>query len=153
MKGEIWMIVEEKRYVPRRLARILLSLLVLTAVNAFGYGINTHYDLSEKSAGCSVLANDAFMDQLGLFPLDAPDTVSDIPDPDIRKPHTLKKLIGWGAKVEDNMTLLPLSIHPLNHFFDPLRNKPLSVVGMNFKTSPDWALEDGNPQPDLSDLK
>jgi hypothetical protein len=145
MKGEVWMTGEEKQHVSRRFIYIAFGLLVLSATSALGYEIETHYGLSEKSAGCSVLANDAFMDELGLFPLDAPDTVSDIPDPDIIKPHTLKKLIGWGAKFEDE------DERPLNHFFDPLNGKPLNPrpypcpPGRICRTSPDCLLEDDAP--------
>ena len=60
----------------------------------------------------------------------------------------IKTLIGWGAKFEDEAT----ATRPKNHFFDPVRNEAISMLGMivpGANTSPNWSLEDGWPQPDL----
>ena len=38
----------------------------------------------------------------------------------------IKTLIGWGAKFEDEAT----ATRPKNHFFDPVRNEAISMLGM-----------------------
>ncbi|WP_456415353.1 hypothetical protein [Thiolapillus sp.] len=139
-----------------------LLLLLLQAASA--YEVETHARFSQKAATCSVLGDSAFMEALGLDGLEAEDPVwrrpVDIHDPKwiakwnkehgkVKYESTIKTLIGWGAKFEDE------DERPLNHFFDPLNGKPLNPhpypcpPGRVCRTSPDWSLEDGTPQPNL----
>jgi hypothetical protein len=137
--------------------------------SAFAYEVKTHVRLSQKAATCSELSNQEFVSGLGLKSLNDEDSIWTEPiDDQDDKPakwilewikeyedpndkgykSTIKTLIGWGAKFEDEAT----TTRPLNHFFDPLDGKPIHPCPplSDCYTSPDWSLEDGMPQPNLS---
>ncbi len=139
-----------------------LLLLLLQAASA--YEVETHARFSQKAATCSVLGDSAFLEALGLDGLEAEAPVwrrpVNIHDPEWimkwiveykKKEYepTIKTLIGWGAKFEDEEFLT----RPLNHFFDPLNGLPFHPcpLGADCNTSPAWALEDGSPHPDLDE--
>ena len=152
--------------------RLLWFGLLLTmghVQSLFAYEVETHVRFSQKSASCSVLNDQGLMDNLGLKGLEDEDPIwrepVDTRDEDPRKwivawvkeygtpkdpryKPTIKTLIGWGAKFEDE----EFKKRPLNHFFDPLDDRPLHpcLPPLQCETSPDWSLEDGIPQPDLS---
>jgi len=53
------------------------------------------------------------------------------------KRNTIRELVRFGARFEDD------SPRFINHFYDPLQNRPLQNVSpFNPEISPDWALED-----------
>ena len=148
-----------------KILAVLLLLLVLQP--AMAYKVETHARLSQKAATCSVLAEQSFMEGLGLEGLEAKDPLWSQPikkkDDESEKwfiewikeykktayESTIKTLIGWGAKFEDEEFLS----RPLNHFFDPVNGRPFHPCPffVHCNTSPDWALEDGNPRLDLDD--
>ena len=134
------------------------------------YEVETHVRISQKAATCSVLSNQEFVSGLGLKSLNDENPVWRKPiDDQDEKPEewilkwiveygdpndpgyksTIKTLIGWGAKFEDEKFLT----RPLNHFFDPLNGLPFHSCphGADCNTSPAWALEDGSPHPDLDE--
>jgi len=148
--------------------RLMMALCFIGASalmqNVFAYKVKTHVRLSQKAATCSVLSRQEFLTNLGLIGLDDENPIWRIPideqdeDPEkwilewiseYEKPNdkgyksTIKTLIGWGAKYEDEED----KTRPFNHFYNPITNMPLPVP--TAKTSPDWALEDGRPQPNL----
>jgi len=103
--------------------------------NIWAYEVETHQDISEAAALLSVLERSDLLSEIGLnLGLD---------DPDMKLPNskgvdkTIKLLIRDGAKFEDNFPRF------LNHFYDPLQNRPLQNISIyDTETSPDWALED-----------
>ena len=143
---------------------MMLVCTLLAAQCAWAYEVETHARFSQQAATCSVLADPALMEGLGLDGLEVEDRLwqkpVDIHDPDwigkwIKEYNkaenkykpTIKTLIGWGAKFEDE----EFKERPLNHFFDPLDGRPIHPCPpfSTCNTSPDWSLEDGWPQPDL----
>ena len=132
----------------------------------FAYEVETHVRFSQQSVKCSVLTDQNLMSALGLKGINDEDLVWQAPvdtndpeyiakwlkeyeDPnDLGYKPTIKTLVGWGAKFEDEEFLT----RPLNHFFDPLNGEPFHPCpfGLNCNTSPDWALEDGEPPSDLN---
>jgi len=154
----------------RHIKALFVAVLLLLLQTASAYEVETHVRFSQKAVTCSVLKDQGLMDDLGLKGLEDEDpmwrepidTRDDEPGKWIAKwieeynkakkfyKPTIKTLIGWGAKFEDE----EFKKRPLHHFFDPVRNEAISKLGIIFpgaNTSPDWALEDGIPQPDLSD--
>ena len=146
---------------------IILVYVLLSAQSAWAYKVETHVRFSQQAATCSVLADPAFMEMLGLDGLEVEESLwqrpVDIHDPEWigkwideynkkqnKYKPTIKTLIGWGAKFEDEAA----PTRPKNHFFDPVRNEAISMLGVivpGANTSPDWSLEDGWPQPDLGE--
>ncbi|MBI3301591.1 MAG: hypothetical protein HYZ72_05885 [Deltaproteobacteria bacterium] len=116
----------------KRLIVLLLAAYALTWVGAaFAYGVPTHQDLSAAAVDASVLkADPTVLSDLGLKSLTASEQT--FPNSEGLR-RTIDVLIQDGAGFEDN------NIRALNHFYDPLANEPISVLG---HTSPDWALED-----------
>ena len=100
-----------------KLARItLVAMTLLVMYPASAYEVETHVRFSQKAAACSILAQPAFMENLGLDGLEVENPVwqkpVEINDPewivkwiaeyvDSDKPQiyqpTIKTLIGWGA--------------------------------------------------------
>ncbi len=95
------------------------------------YEVGTHEKLSEAAHNGSVIATDPnFLQNFGI-------NSSDEFLNSKNEKKTIVELIKSGAKFEDD------NKRPLNHFFDPTRNIPLTVLGAALgRTSPDWALED-----------
>ena len=129
----------------------VMLVLLLTSAILHAYEIDTHDALSQKTAECSVMAQDAFMKGLGWVPIKK--TGSDYTfvrelltaGSSRSRSHTTQELIGWGAEYEDDIASIK---RPLRHFFDPLRNEPLNAFGITLgltDTSPNWATEDGKP--------
>ena len=81
--------------------------------------------------------------QTQLFAVPAIDTFGAGPIPGA----TAVDLIALGAQNEDNLSV---SMRVFNHFFDPQANgnqgRPLTIGGARGRTSPDWALEDRDPE-------
>lgn len=109
--------------------------LLLLSHYAIAYKETTHEELSEQALAVSDLSIDpAVLQNLGLqagqlFP-DSKGAYSDV-----------KGLFRTGAHFEDDTSGVK---RPLNHFYNPLNNQPLTVKGYALgATSPDWALEDG----------
>jgi len=120
---------------------IAILVILLSAQTSLAYEINTHIKLSDEAVNASTLSKDqATLTSLGLKSVDdKKDVFPNSKDPN--KPRTVRELIQDGADFEDDTD--PIK-RPLNHFFDPIRNKPLNIIGVPLlnETSPDWALED-----------
>ena len=101
------------------------------------YEIETHDELSEAAANASTLVKDpTIIQNLGIK---GTDKFSNSQNNTQEK--TIAELIRDGARFEDGFSYL--STRSLNHFFDPLYNRPLTVTGSaRGERSPDWALED-----------
>lgn len=129
---------------------LVTSISLLSTSISQAYEIATHDKLSQKTALCSVLSQDAFIKSIGWTPIDEKNGVKfERLELIEKKGGSVKlitqQLIGWGAAYEDDISILK---RPLRHFFDPLRNKPLNILGVNIpgsSTSPSWATEDGEP--------
>lgn len=114
-----------------------LCVCLFANANVFPYEIQTHADISQAALSASVLnqATAGTLTDLG-FP-ESINVAQQFPNSN-GVPRSISELIGDGAKFEDD------NIRPLNHFYNPLNNTPLTIPGVslfNF-TSPDWALED-----------
>ncbi len=102
--------------------------LLLTVSVSHAYKIQTHDELSKKSVECSIMRQDTFMKNLGWVSVDEEGDDFIFKRIDIFNKtgttleYTTKQLIGWGSGYEDDIASVK---RPLNHFFDPLRNKPL----------------------------
>lgn len=106
-----------------------VAISALTVV-AWAYEIETHADMSTNAARTSVLADLQFLRTLGLkYPIEAEQ--QKFPSPQ-NTYETILNLVRQGARFEDSAP------RPLNHFYDPLYDRPLGIG----ERSPDWALED-----------
>ena len=114
---------------------LAVFLLTMFAREAIAYETETHRAVSGAAADTSVLASpDGPMLDLGLKGIT--DLSQTFPDSN-GDSKIVRELIRDGAKVEDNFP------RPRNHFYDPISNRPLTVLGISLgNTSPDWALED-----------
>jgi len=129
-----------------KIANILICILLfLFSLNAQAYKEETHQDLSSKALKISDVATDVtLLRDLGLDDFEADQL---FPSPsNLNDKKTIRDLLRDGAFFEDNF---PRS---LNHFFNPIDNTPLTVLGKEAgNTSPDWALEDnGDVDPDIN---
>ena len=119
----------------KQISLTLCTLALLShSVSISAYEIDTHEKLSIEAYSASDLQkNPDVQGSLGLVASDK------FPGSDgIRK--SIIQLIGTGAKFEDDTNGIK---RPLNHFYNPLNNQPLTVKGITLgATSPDWALED-----------
>jgi len=99
----------------------------------------THQDMSEKAFNASALVTDpTILENLGLPPLARKQTFSNSePFPSQRE---IFGLFRDGADFEDANT------RAMNHFFNPLTGKGLTVGGNTYSASPDWAI-DGKGDP------
>lgn len=100
---------------------------------AYSYEPSTHIEISAEAAKLSIL--NGVLTNLGLD--------KSIEDADQKLPNsegvnrTILDLIKDGADFEDN------GIRSVNHFYDPLHDRPLNILGAPLGSkSPDWALED-----------
>lgn len=116
-----------------------ISFLVSTSAG-LAYEVATHEDMSEVAAFSSVLANPETLSTLGL--------TGGVDDQKLVFPNadgtakTIRFLIRDGANFEDNL-LLGTILRVRHHFYDPLYDRPLTVLGVAIgEKSPDWALED-----------
>ena len=119
---------------------VVAAAIQLVAPLSHTYEISTHSVLTEKSAFCSILGNDLFMESIGWKSItSSAEQYKFIRD---KRKLDVQQVIGWGAEYEDDTTDIK---RPLNHFYDPLRNKAGNILGIEFgETSPNWATEDGN---------
>ncbi len=114
---------------------IVASAFLLSTPSSQAYEIATHDKLSLKTALCSVLGQDIFMKSIGWASILKNDDddfkfkrVDLIQKTGTTLDLTTQELIGWGAQYEDDIASIK---RPLNHFFDPLRNKPLRRTRKN----------------------
>lgn len=111
--------------------RFFLLLVALSfGMYVHAYEQPTHRKMSEAAANASILVKDAtVMQNLGIKSSD-----SFLNSKNSKK--SIVELIQDGADFEDNTP------RPVNHFYDPLNDRPL-IVGIHVGyRSPDWALED-----------
>ena len=118
---------------------IFLSSWIIVST-AFGHEIETHVEMSKNAAFGSVLIRPEFLHSLGLkYAIDSEQQKFKNSNGDSR---IVVDLIRDGSRFEDDTDTIK---RPLNHFFDPLHDKPLTVLGVSLgDTSPDWALESSN---------
>src|SRR5262249_35055947 len=92
---------------------------------------NTHRDMSARALASSVLYQDpSILQDLGLGEI----STQTFPD---GSGQTINLLVQDGAQFEDDPP------RPAAHFYDPVNNRPLTVLGVPIaRPSPDWALED-----------
>lgn len=109
--------------------------LLIYSIQGMGYEEPTHVDMSREAAKASVLnIETGALSSLRLKDIEDGSQKFSNSRGDLR---TIIELIQDGANFEDT------NKRPLNHFFDPIRNIPLTVLGATLgRTSPDWALED-----------
>lgn len=130
----------------KKLAWALCSLSLWTfSHTALAYEQPTHQEMSEQAALASVLNKVESLAGLGLKGKIDDDGID---DENLNLPNSkgdarnIIQLFRDGADLEDNTDTIK---RPLNHFFDPTRNMPLTVLGITLgRTSPDWALEDND---------
>jgi hypothetical protein len=118
----------------------LVSLALMACVGtARGYELDTHAHLSRKAVSHSTLSDPEYLKSLGLaYPADDPRQSLQNSRGE-RK--TVVELIADGSRFEDGFNCL--DGRPVNHFFDPQNDRPLTVLGRELGLrSPDWALED-----------
>ncbi|HET7629875.1 MAG TPA: hypothetical protein VFK03_00710 [Candidatus Saccharimonadales bacterium] len=118
----------------------------MTSRTAYAYQTLTHADISAHALRVSVVATaDGPLQDLGLKPFDDKQQMFLNSNGD---PRTLLEPVREGAILEDK------GIKSLNHFYDPVYGRPLTVPGLKklFRplTSPDWALEDQTTYSDQS---
>ena len=100
---------------------------------AVGYEIKVHDLISGEAYRVSNLRKSS--DALGNLGLNESATFQNSKN---EGPKSIEHLIRDGARFEDTLDRIPRVI---NHFFDPLTDKPLTFPLTNY-TSPEWALED-----------
>ena len=115
-------------------------ILIMVPVVVFAYKEPTHEDMTESAMKFSILADTSqnLMLDLGLK--------NDLTDDKIQKfsghdntNRSVKELMRFGARYEDDEE----TGRSLNHFFDPVNDRALTVLGSERGAkSPDWALED-----------
>jgi len=106
-----------------------------TLINlTWAYEIETHEDMSQKSTEISVIFKDiGVLTGIGLEPIE---NKQKFPNSNGSN-KDIVDLFRDGAKFEDNFPRF------LNHFYDPIQNRPLQNVSpYSPETSPDWAIED-----------
>jgi len=121
-----------------------IGLLIGHAPELTAYEIETHADMSREAAKTSVLKDttpSGVLRTLGLnYPIEE-NVIQVFPNSKTGEKKSILELIRDGARFED--TLIRIPPRPLNHFFDPVNNRPLTVAGISVgEKSPDWALED-----------
>lgn len=118
-----------------RVIAVGIAMLYMHAASA--YEILTHGKLSEAAYDQSGLNKDTqLLQNLGLK------TGDTFPNSENPRPRTIKELISDGSRFEDNLLLGSL-LRVRHHFYDPVYNRPLTVLGVAAgEKSPDWALED-----------
>ena len=106
---------------------VVATAILLVVPLAHSYKIQTHDELSKRSALCSVLRNDSFMESIGWSSITSIEEQYQF----IKEKKKLDVLqtIGWGAIYEDDTETKK---RPLNHFFDPLRNKGGNILGIEY---------------------
>lgn len=104
---------------------------------SWAYEVQTHEAMSEKSVEASILFKDkTVLSNIGIKDIKQTFPNSQGDDKDIIE------LFRNGARFEDNL-LLGTVLRVRHHFFDPLYNRPLTILGIAAgEKSPDWALED-----------
>src|SRR5882672_560097 len=111
---------------------VVLAPMLAASQFASAYEVGTHRDMSQAAVSASnVFMDSAVLQDLGIS---TAKTFQIGNEPG----RNIFDLIGAGSVDEDN------GLRPRNHFYNPLNNSPLTVLGVqlfNF-TSPDWALED-----------
>ncbi len=124
-------------------AAFALTTLLVWPLHSEAYKELTHALISESAANRSVLRDQNKLNQLGLlYPIasDAQKFPNQIQGDELAPngDASILNLIKGGAIHED------ADPRALNHFFDPLNNAPLTILGFSFfaNSSPDWALED-----------
>ena len=123
---------------------LILSALFSVPVKAYEAN-TTHATLSGIAIDRSKLATDSsLLSRLGLKAYGQ----NQIAIAGLSGASTLKQLFQYGAVEEDNIGLGGARV--IYHFYDPQNARGLSVVGKEFETSPNWALEDnGEVDPAL----
>jgi len=114
---------------------VLAIAYVIFPASVNGYKEETHARISTFAATQSALSlNPSLLLKVGLLPWarnqEFPNSFGDSKD--------IRGLLQFGATFEDS------GARALNHFYDPLSNRPLTVFGVSLANyaSPDWALED-----------
>ena len=134
----------------RKLPVILSMIYLLASVHITdAYETPTHRALSEQAVEKSVLrTNGTVLEALGLKPLyglSDPRRGENEKFPSGEKQKDIFDLVGDGSVFEDDLP------RPINHFYDPVNNQPLTDCGPGSlfcqylsltQRSPDWALED-----------
>jgi hypothetical protein len=113
--------------------------LLVSAVSA--YEVQTHEAISKAAVEGSVLKMPNTLEQLGLRPLQIDDPRQTFPKSTPGGQMTIEDLIQFGARWEDDLSVL----QALRHFYDPVGDRALDLpdTGTSLSTkSPDWALED-----------
>ncbi len=113
----------------------LLSGVLVYPIAVMGYAVPTHERISQEAARVSVLnkSGSDVLSDLGLkLSIEDRDQMFPNSQDDQRR---VIDLISDGARFEDD------DLRGLNHFYDPLNNRPLPVP-LTTHTSPDFALED-----------
>ncbi len=139
-----------KRILMNNIGSVLLgTLLVVLSTSVWSYDdAVTHPDLSLQAATISDLSEGTLLTRLGLPPTSIfrfiyrariGDRILAIP-----QRYNVAELIGEGAFDED------IGARALNHFYDPLFNRPLTVGGVSGtnRTSWEWILESAGPISD-----
>src|ERR1700730_10094370 len=126
----------------------------LVSVDCIGYEMYTHFRLTEAAIINSDVVLLQTMGNLGLRSLSqkkkfATTLTAGSEDYDVHFndsippcshwiAETIQRLVACGAMFEDAP-----GMRSLNHFFDPSHGgRPLTVAGMSWQISPDWALQD-----------
>ena len=114
----------------------VLTILLFCPLSVHAYKEPTHMEMSKAAASSSDLSKIEKLNGIGLV-LSMEDDKQQFPDSDGNL-KSIINLIRQGANFEDTDS------RALNHFFNPLNNQPLTMLGFSIfnATSPDWAVED-----------
>ncbi len=120
---------------------IVIVCVCCASYPSYGYEVQTHERMSREAVKASVLymKTSGVLANLGLsYAVD--DGRQSFPNY-AGTPRAVIDLFAEGSNFEDGFFYL--DSRPVNHFYDPVYNRPLTVLGTaRGQRSPDWALED-----------
>lgn len=135
----------------RYLTFTIVCIAVGVGYRAHAYEINTHRDLTQAAVERSILQLDpTILRNLGLDK-GINDPTQQFPNSK-NEPRTIRRLLQDGTEFEDNVSLIPLEVRVVRHFYNPLTGEGLRAGVISATASPDWALarRGSDPQQQFS---
>ncbi|HEY5649755.1 MAG TPA: hypothetical protein VIU33_09660, partial [Nitrospiria bacterium] len=118
-----------KLFFNKRISLLVLGVIIGGTNTAQGFEVSAHGKLTENAYNTSLL-NTGYLHSLGI----------------VEEKVGGKKVVKWiidGAQFEDGEPVGSKSFRPLNHFYDPVTQSGLTVLGVPLGTDAiNWGLEE-----------